>query len=106
GEAQELLELFVGGSVAEWGLQVPLAAREKAGAQLAVRGQADAVARRAERLRDRIHEPDLARAVREAEAARGGGRLRGNLLERPALLDDFADFPAREHLVLAPNLVG
>src|SRR5919198_2126960 len=93
-EADQLLELPIGRAVAERRLQVPLAAREEAGTELAVGGQADPVAGRAERLRDGIDEPDLAGAVGEAEAAGRGRRFRGHLLERPALLDQRPDLAA------------
>src|SRR4051812_27614675 len=95
-KAQEPLELGVRSALAQRGLQVPFAAREEARAQLAVGGQADPVAARAEGLGDRIDEADLARAVGEAEAARGRGRLRRDLLQRPALLDQGADLGAGE----------
>src|SRR5438045_3694614 len=45
------LELLVRGAGAERRLEIPLAPREETGPELAVRGQADAVAGRAERLR-------------------------------------------------------
>ena len=56
--------------------QVGLVDREEAGAQLAVGGQADAVAVGAERLGHRVDEAELAAPVREAEHARGGVRPR------------------------------
>ena len=56
--------------------QVGLAELEQAGAQLAVGGQADAVAVAAERLGDRVDEADAARAVGEAEDARRGAAAR------------------------------
>src|SRR5881392_396823 len=69
-EPDQLFEVLVGGAVPERRLQVPFAAREQAGAELAVRGQPDAVAGRAEGLRDRVDEADLAGAVGEAESPR------------------------------------
>ena len=54
------LELGVVGARAQRLAQVGLADREQAGAELAVRGQADAVAVGAERLGDRVDEADLA----------------------------------------------
>src|SRR3954471_9344085 len=55
-ELQELREPVVGGAVAQRRLQIPLAAREKAGPELAVRREADPIAARAERLGDGIDE--------------------------------------------------
>ena len=104
-EADQGGELVVGRAVAERGFQVPLAAREQARAQLAVGGEPDPVAARAERFRHRVHEADLARAVGEAEAARSRRRLCRYLLERPALLDQGADLAAGQHFVLAPDFV-
>jgi hypothetical protein len=105
-EADQIDELVVRGAVAERCLQIPLAAREETCAQLPVRGQADAVARRAERFRDGIDEPELAGAVGKAKATRRRRGLRGQLFERPVvLLDDRADLAAGENVVLAPRLV-
>src|SRR5947208_14234102 len=86
GEPDQLLEPLVGGAVAERRLQVPLAAGEEAGAELSVGGQPDPVARRAERLRHRIDEADLAGAVGEADAPRGrrlANPVRAGLCEQP-----------------------
>src|SRR5262245_23674172 len=91
GPAEDSLELLVGGAVAERRLEIPLAAREEARPELAVRGQAEAIAGGAERLGDRVDEPDLARSVGEAEATGGRRGLRGDLVERPVLLDQRAD---------------
>src|SRR5690348_14851568 len=57
-EAEQPLQLGVRGAVAQGRLQVPLAPREEARAQLTVGRQADTVAGRAERLRHRIDESD------------------------------------------------
>src|SRR5919201_2497928 len=105
GEADVPLELLVRGPGAQRPLQVPLAAREEAGPELAVGGEPDPVAGRAEGLGDGIDEADLARSVREAEAAGGGGGRRRDLDERPPLLDQGADLAAGQDAVLAPNLV-
>ena len=53
-----------------------------------------------------VDEPDLARAVGKAEPPCGRRRLGRDLHERPALLDQRADLAARQHVVLAPALVG
>jgi uncharacterized protein YjbJ (UPF0337 family) len=99
-------QLVVGRTVAHRRLEVPLAAREEAGAELTVGGESNAVARRAERLRDRIDEPDLAVPVGERVTARGRRRLRRQLDERPVLgLDQRSDLGAGQHLVVAPALV-
>src|SRR3954471_20866456 len=104
--ANELDQLVVGGACAERGLEIPFAAREEAGAELAVGGEPDAVAARAERLRHRVDEAQLAGAVGEAVATRRGRRFRRQLLEGPVpLLDDRADLPARKDVVFAPGLV-
>src|SRR5262249_61112216 len=92
-EAEQFLEVLVVCSVAERRLQVPLAAREEAGAKLPVGGQADSVARRAERLRDGVDEADLAGAVREAEPPCGRGRLGGGLPQRAQLPAQTAEPP-------------
>src|SRR6185369_16022165 len=54
GEPDVPLELVVGRSRPEHGLQVPLAPGEETGAELAVGRDSDPVARRAERLRDGV----------------------------------------------------
>src|SRR5207302_7921197 len=74
-------QLRVGGSVAERGLEIPFPGREEAGAELAVGGDADPVAGRAERLRDGVDEADLALPVGEAVALGGRRGLRGELDE-------------------------
>ena len=56
--ADDLLELGVVGARAHRRAQVGLVEREQAGAQLAVGGQADAVAVAAEGLGDRVDEAD------------------------------------------------
>src|SRR5205814_8417335 len=104
-EAEQLFEVPIVGALPERRLQVPLAAREEAGAELPVRRQADPVARRTERLGDGIDEADLAGAVCEAEPPRGRRRLGWDLLERPVLLDQGANLAAREHVVVAPRLI-
>src|SRR5690348_9627123 len=70
GPANVRGELLVRRPFAQRGLEIPFAAREQARAELAVGGQPDAVAGRAERLGHRVDEADLAGAVGEAEAAR------------------------------------
>src|SRR5207237_8759338 len=99
GEADRLRESLVGRAVAQGALDVPLATGEEARAQLAVRGDADPVARGAERLRDRVHEAELALPVRERESLRGRGGLRRQLEERPVLgLDERTDLGPGQHL--------
>src|SRR5687768_6662232 len=100
GVAEQRRELGVAGPRAQRGLQVPLSPGEEAGAELAVRGQADSVTARAEGLGDRVDETDLTVSVGEAEALGGGRRLRGELDERSVLgFDQRADLAAGEHLV-------
>src|SRR5207237_10775225 len=98
--------LLVRGAFAERAFEVPLAPREETGPELAVRGEADPVAGRAERLGDGVDEADLARSVGEAEPAGGRRRRCRELDERPALLDQRPDLRACQHAVLAPDLVG
>ena len=86
-------------------LQIPFPAREKARSKLPLGRHADPVAGGAKRLRDGVHEADLAGAVREAEPPRGRRGLRGDLDERPVLLDQGSDLLACEHLVGIPALV-
>src|SRR2546426_10544787 len=72
GLADQLVELGVGCARAQRLPQVGLVQREEAGAELAFRRQPDAVAVCAEGLGHRVHEPDLAAPVGEAENPRGG----------------------------------
>src|SRR5207249_10079864 len=83
GEAEQALELVVGGSLPQRRLEIPFPPGEEARSELSVGGQPYPVAVRAERLRDRVDEADLAGAVGEPEPPRGRRRLRGDLLERP-----------------------
>src|SRR5918999_1886890 len=106
GVANRALELGVARPAAEWRAQVGLVDREQAGAELALRGQPDAVAVRAERLGDGVDEADLALAVREAVHARCRVRLARELLERVHAVDDRSDLLARQHLVLRPGVVA
>src|SRR6266516_411160 len=106
GVAHDRLELRVGGARAHRLAQVGLMQREQAGAQLALGGQADAVAVGAERLGHRVDEPDLAFAVGEAEHARGGRRLARQLLKRVDGSDDLAQLLARQHGVGRPRVVA
>src|SRR4029077_8168473 len=62
GPAQKSRQIVVGGSPPQWAFEVPLPAREEAGAQLSVRRQPDAVTAGAEGLRHGVDEPDLAGA--------------------------------------------
>src|SRR5215212_7768884 len=99
-------QLVVAGAVAKRRLQIPFAPRKEACAQLAVRGDANAVARRAEWLGHRVHEAELAGAVGETKPARSRRGLRRQLLEWAVkVFDDRADLTAREDVVLAPRFV-
>ena len=80
GVADDLLEVVVGRAGAQRRAQVGLADAEQAGAQLAVGGQADAVAVAAERLGDRVDEPDAARRRRRSGRR---GRWRAARAARP-----------------------
>ena len=74
---------------------------------LPVGGQPDPVAVGAERLRDRVDEPDLAApAVGEPVDARGRVRLARQRLERVAGLDQRPQLGAGQNLVGAPGAVA
>ena len=86
--------------------QVGLVEREQAAAELALGGEPDPVAGRAERLGDAGDHADLAAAVAVAEAL---GRLdapRAHRLEREHRVDAADDLGRRHDLVAAPGAVG
>src|ERR687897_3282296 len=102
GVADDPLQLSVVRAGAQRVAQVGLVAGEEAGAKLSVAGQADPVAVGAERLRDRVNEADLARAVGKPEHPRSGRGLAGQLLQPVSGLDDLPDLPAGQDGVGGP----
>src|SRR4051794_35298579 len=103
--ADDLLEVVVGGAGAQRRAQVGLVQREQAGPQPPVGGQPDAVAVAAERLRDRVDEPDPPAAVGEPVDARGGAGLARLGLERPRRLDPGPDLGPGQDAVAVPCAV-
>src|SRR5690242_584179 len=75
GVTDDLLELVVARSLAHRRSQVGLIQREKTRPQPSVSGEPDPVAIPAERLRDRVDEPDPALAIGESVGAGGGAGL-------------------------------
>src|SRR4051794_6979697 len=104
--ADDLLEVVVGGAGPQRAPQVGLVQREQAGSQPPVGGQPDAVAVAAERLRDRVDEPDAAASVGEPVHARGGAGLAPLGLERPHRLDPRPDLGPGQDAVAVPGAVG
>src|SRR6267154_6125853 len=86
-------QIFVGGAFAQQSAQVVILLAEQAGAQLAIRGQADARTVSAERLRHRSNQPDLPRrAIRKSVLAGRFAALVRNLLQRPLRMNPTIDF--------------
>ena len=105
---EEVVELVVGRAAAQDGPQVELLEREQAGAELALGGDADAVALLAERLGDAGDHADVADAVGVAEplgrldvlrVVRAGDR---QVLEREHRVDPLEDLVGRHDLVAGP----
>src|ERR1019366_2449296 len=71
GAKDELDHLFVAATRLHQGSQVVFADREQAGANLAIRGNTNAAAVAAKRMRHRSNDADLANAVLKDIAARG-----------------------------------
>ncbi len=91
GVANNDLQLTIIGAIAERAAKVGLVEREQARPEPAVGGQADAVAVPAERLGDRIDEPDQAVAVGEPVQAGRCARFAGLGFERIDLIDRRPD---------------
>ena len=104
GVPDDLLQRVVARAGAQRLPQIGLVDREQAGPQLAVGGDADAVAIRAEGLGDRVDEADLAAPTKRKTLAVACGS-RGSL-ELMHGLDDLPDLPAGEHRVGPPIPVG
>src|SRR5204863_3598363 len=81
GVANRLHQPLVAGILTKQPTQVGLVHAEQACPELALGGQPDAVAIRAERLRDGVDEADLSPAVHEAPHLRGRVGLPRNRLE-------------------------
>ena len=99
-------DFLVGGAVAEQRFQIVIFGAEKAGAELAVGGDADARAVAAERLRDGSDQADFAAAVGEAIFAGGFAALMGDGNERPAGFDAALDFGGSDDQLARPMAVG
>src|SRR5947208_16787641 len=91
-------QILVGRSFAKERTEVVVVLAEKAGAELAVRGQADARAVATERLGHRRDEADFSgRAISKAVFARSFAAFMRNLRERPAGVDALVDFRGGHH---------
>src|SRR5205085_2663665 len=101
GEPEEGRDLGIRPAVAQCRLDVPFASGEEAGPQLTVGGDANAVATRAERLRHRVDEAELALPVREPEPPRRRRRL-GRQFDQCSMA--FFDQPA--NLAAGQDLIG
>ena len=109
---EEVVELVVAGAAAQDRPEVELLQGEQAGAQLPLRGHADAVALLAERLGDAGDDADVADAVGVAEplgrldmlgVAGTGDR---QMFEREHGVDAFEDLASRHDLFGNPAAVG
>src|SRR5918996_1453505 len=109
GSAPDLAHAAAGGDQTHPGRPVapplPLAAREEARPQLAVGGQADAIARAAERPRHRRDDAHLAPTVEVGEAL-GGLVAPADRLDRVEHLDGRQDLLLADDGVRPPALVG
>src|SRR5258708_11425935 len=91
--ANSLLNVLVGGAVAEQGAEIVVILAEEAGADLAVGGEANAGAMAAEGLRDGSDQANFAgRAVLKVIRARGFTLRVRNLDQRPLRVDAAQDF--------------
>src|SRR5690606_21232149 len=91
----------------ERGLEVLPAVGEQAGVEMAVGGDAGAMAIAAERRADRADETDLASAISEGVAPRHfAGVVRGQRAQRPARGDALAQFLGAHHLGRIPAVAG
>ena len=91
-------QVFVRRALAEQRPKIVIFLAEKAGPQLAVRGQPDSRAVSAEGLRDRGNQADFAGgAIREAVLPRGLTAVVRDLLQRPSRVDTSPNFRRRNH---------
>ncbi len=105
--ANSLLNVLVGGAVAEQGAEIVVILAEEAGADLAVGGEANAGAVAAEGLRDGSDQANFAgRAVRKFILARGFTLRVRNLDQRPLRVDAAKDFFGGNHQFARPVTVG
>src|ERR1041384_1587000 len=99
-------QVVVGDARAHELAQRRLVQREEAGAKAALRGQSDAVARRAERLAHRGDEPDAARrTVGKVEPRRRSGPYVLERNQRELIFDLLLDAQARHDLFVGPDVV-
>src|SRR5258708_18344896 len=105
--ANSLLNVLVGGAVAEQGAEIVVILAEEAGADLAVGGEANAGAVAAEGLRDGSDQANFAgRAVRKFILARGFTLCVRDLDQRPLRVDAAEDFFGGGPPVSRPLTVG
>jgi len=90
-------DLVVGLAATERGPQVELVGREQAGTELAVGGEADAVAVAAEGLRDRRDDADKSTTVEVSPAVGRCGAARRHLLEVPHRREAGDDLVLADH---------
>src|SRR5579863_2943109 len=95
--ADEIFQLFVAGAATHLGVEVVVPHREKAGADFAVAGDADAAAVSAEGMGDGSDDADFADAVAEAVAAGGFGAGVRDFDQRTVLGHAGQDFVERDH---------
>src|SRR3954470_12286204 len=104
--AHDACELLVARAVAQRPPEVGLVQREQARPQAAVGRQANAVAVRAERLRDGGDEADRALAVGEPVARGGAAGLAAERRERLRRVEQVAQLAVGQDAVRAPGAVG
>jgi len=103
----ERSEIFVGSAVAQQKAEIMVVLAEKAGAKLAVGGEANTRAMATERLRDGGNQADFTGgAIGKAVFAGRFARFVGNGNERPTGVNAVADFRGRNDQITRPVAIG